>query len=653
MRPSLFLRAALPALCVSLCGPVFAGFAGTETYLAAVGNPAGSGGSQFYADVWVTDVGASSVTFTFQFLRAGQANPSPASFSDTLSPGQTKRYSDVVGTQLHLSNVNGAARILSNGEIFVSERIYNQPAGVPLSQTAGQFFSGIPKGFSIGLGQSASLQGVYLGSGLDFRYNYVLLETSGSACTVHVQALDSAGSLLGGSDFPLQPYEHLLLSAGALAPSASSSNARLVASVTSGSGTALFAGSQVANGGPQDQSGFEMSFRDSLLGSAGVTSLNGLTGAVTLTAGTNVSFGGSGNNIVINASGGGGGSLTAPLTLTNGGSSATLAAPDAAVHGEVKLGGQPFVSGELASLGTGFDFGVLGATVSADQGTAGVHGSEGGGSGTEPVFSSGVWGDSANGIGVYGSSSHASPSGNNANSGVYGTGVIGVGGNALIAAGSPTTFSFGAQGTAYTAGDVRIGVYGAASGTPSSYAGRFDGNIEINGTVHTSGAVVRFDHPLDPENKYLYHSLVESPDRMNIYNGVLQLDARGEGVVQLPDWFQSLNQDFRYQLTAVGAPGRDLYIAEEVRDNQFKIAGGAPGLKVSWQVTGIRHDAYAARNPLPVEAEKPEGERGLYLHPEAFGQPIDKGVTYRTLSVILPESELRKIREQSEKPPQK
>ncbi len=223
----------------------------------------------------------------------------------------------------------------------------------------------------------------------------------------------------------------------------------------------------------------------------------------------------------------------------------------------------------------------------------------------------------------------------------------------MIGAGSPTTFSFGVQGTAYTAGDERVGVYGYASGTSLSYAGRFDGDIEVNNHVITSGTVVRLDHPLDPEGKYLYHSSVLSPDMMNIYNGMVLLDSKGEAVVALPDWFQSLNGEFRYQLTPVGAPGRDLYVAEEVQNNQFKIAGGAPGLKVSWQVTGIRHDAFAEQNRTPVEAEKPEGERGLYLHPEAFGQPIDKGVTFKRLSAILPESELKKIREQAESPASK
>ncbi|MGH9440841.1 MAG: hypothetical protein ACRD16_01050, partial [Thermoanaerobaculia bacterium] len=379
----------------------------------------------------------------------------------------------------------------------------------------------------------------------------------------------------------------------------------------------------------------------------------GLTGAVTLSAGSNVTFSGSGNTLVINASGGSGGSLTAPLTLTNGGMSATLAAPSFAVRGAATLGSQPFVAGELASLDTEFDFGVLGVTVSVDQGTSGVHGSEGGGSATEPVFPSGVWGDSANGVGVYGSSSHASDSGNISNSGVYGTGAIGVAGNSVLAAGSPTTFSIGVEGLATTAGDERIGVYGSALGSAASAAARFDGNIEINGTVHTSAAVVRFDDPLDPENKYISHSVVESPDRMNIYNGMVRLDSKGEATVAMPEWFEAVNEEFRYQLTAVGGPGRDLYVADEVQNNQFRIAGGTPGLKVSWQVTGIRHDAYAARNPVSVEAEKPESERGLYLSPEAFGQPIEKGLMFKTLSAILPERELKKIREQSEKAAEK
>jgi len=106
---------------------------------------------------------------------------------------------------------------------------------------------------------------------------------------------------------------------------------------------------------------------------------------------------------------------------------------------------------------------------------------------------------------------------------------------------------------------------------------------------------------------------------MNMYNGVVILNDKGEAIVKLPDYFEALNGDFRYQLTAIGAPGPNLYIAEEVSNNQFKVAGGKPGAKVSWQITGVRHDAYANAHRIRVEEDKPLAERGHYLHPELFG----------------------------------
>jgi hypothetical protein len=84
----------------------------------------------------------------------------------------------------------------------------------------------------------------------------------------------------------------------------------------------------------------------------------------------------------------------------------------------------------------------------------------------------------------------------------------------------------------------------------------------------------------------------------------------------MPDWFDALNRDFPYQLTPIGAPGPNLYIAEEISGNRFKIAGGKPGSKVSWQITGIREDAYANAHRVQVEEEKPANERGHYLYPE-------------------------------------
>ncbi|HEY0605610.1 MAG TPA: hypothetical protein VGD58_21990, partial [Herpetosiphonaceae bacterium] len=143
------------------------------------------------------------------------------------------------------------------------------------------------------------------------------------------------------------------------------------------------------------------------------------------------------------------------------------------------------------------------------------------------------------------------------------------------------------------------------SSSASSYAGIFVGNVSISGNLAKSSGSFKIDHPLDPANKYLYHSFVESPDMKNIYDGVVTLDDKGAAIVTMPGWFDALNQDFRYQLTSMGAPGPNLYIAEEIKGNSFKIAGGTPGQKVSWQVTGIRHDAYANAHRIPVEQNKP------------------------------------------------
>jgi hypothetical protein len=112
---------------------------------------------------------------------------------------------------------------------------------------------------------------------------------------------------------------------------------------------------------------------------------------------------------------------------------------------------------------------------------------------------------------------------------------------------------------------------------------------------------------------------------MNIYNGIVTLGKDGSAVVTLPDWFEALNREFRYQLTCIGgfAP---VYVAKKVDGNRFKIAGGKPGMEVSWQLTGVRKDAHAEANRIQVEEMKPVAERGSYLYPEAFGKSAEKGV---------------------------
>jgi hypothetical protein len=164
----------------------------------------------------------------------------------------------------------------------------------------------------------------------------------------------------------------------------------------------------------------------------------------------------------------------------------------------------------------------------------------------------------------------------------------------------------------------------------SSGDGYFAGNLSVTGKVSKGSGSFKIDDPLDPANKYLSHSFVESPDMMNVYNGNVVTDRYGRATVELPEYFESLNRDFRYQLTVVGKFAQAIVATEigatKIGNNRFVIRTSKPSVKVSWQVTGIRKDAYANANRIPVEEEKPEGERGYYLHPEVFGQPASKGI---------------------------
>jgi len=190
-------------------------------------------------------------------------------------------------------------------------------------------------------------------------------------------------------------------------------------------------------------------------------------------------------------------------------------------------------------------------------------------------------------------------------------------------AGGATNNSYGVRAEANGSGH---GVY--AKGNNGAKAGTFIGNVDVTGSISKGGGSFKIDHPLDPENKFLFHSFVESPDMMNVYNGNAVFDATGEVEVELPDWFEGLNREFRYQLTCVGgfAP---VYVSEEIESNRFTIAGGNEGLKVSWQVTGIRKDPWAEANRIPTEVDKAPADRGSYLHPEARGLPTERGLYHQ------------------------
>jgi hypothetical protein len=287
-------------------------------------------------------------------------------------------------------------------------------------------------------------------------------------------------------------------------------------------------------------------------------------------------------------------------------------------------------SGNYGTLGSAWD-GVYGAHTNGNFGqmgddTYGVRGH----SGTGP----GVYGESQSDEGVFGVQSGSG------NYGYLGTSNYGAFGESVDQYGvrGISSTSYGIYATSGTSTAVR----GIRTGG-GDYAGRFSGNVEVTGTLSKGGGSFKIDHPLDPENKYLYHSFVESPDMMNVYNGNAALDGNGEAWVELPAWFEALNRDYRYQLTAVGAPAPNLHVAEKIANNRFKIGGGAAGMEVSWQITGIRRDPFAEAHRIPVEADKPAGERGKLLYAREYGRPESMGVEYAEMQKM--EEELRAVKE--------
>lgn len=292
-------------------------------------------------------------------------------------------------------------------------------------------------------------------------------------------------------------------------------------------------------------------------------------------------------------------------------------------------------------------WGVQGVSES-DRGVIGFSKTSGGVQG-ESVSSTGVAGFSTDSFGLQGSSEHnrgvvgfgkdaAGVQGQSENSvGVVGISMKTRGVEGLGVTVGVTGFSEGQVGVGGLS-KTGFGLFGGCEDTASCRAGQFNGHVSVAGLIFGGVKAFRIDHPLDPENQYLNHLSVESSEMKNMYDGVIVLDSQGEAVVRLPEWFEALNRDFRYQLTCIGgfAP---VYVSEKIRGNRFKIAGGTPGLEVSWQVTGVRHDAFALAHPIPVEEAKPAADRGYYLYPKLYGRPSREGILWRGHEDLLEQLE--------------
>ncbi len=202
----------------------------------------------------------------------------------------------------------------------------------------------------------------------------------------------------------------------------------------------------------------------------------------------------------------------------------------------------------------------------------------------------------------------------------------------------PASIALAGSANSTSASATSIGVYGRNQSTgANSFAGLFDGRVHVSGLLSKSGGSFKIDHPLDPAHKTLSHSFVESPDMLNVYNGNITTDANGSATVVLPDWFEALNENFRYQLTVIDeADFARVRVEHGVEHNRFSIRTDRGGVLVSWQVTGVRKDAWANAHRIPVEEEKQGELRGRYLNPIENGASAELGISALALPAATP-----------------
>jgi len=217
-----------------------------------------------------------------------------------------------------------------------------------------------------------------------------------------------------------------------------------------------------------------------------------------------------------------------------------------------------------------------------------------------------------------------------------GAGLSGVGGSpgaSAIASGGIGVVAIGGAGTSTEPAGTGINASaGTNKGGGAGLAGYFGGDVDVAGNLTVTGTVsaetknFKIDDPLDPANKYLVHTSVESPDAEDVYNGNITTNANGYATVHLPAYFDALNIDPRYQLTVISSNGWMARVVKPVSNNEFEIQTDDPGVTVSWQVTGTRNDPYSRSVRGPAQQWKPAADRGKYLYPAGYAQPASRAI---------------------------
>jgi hypothetical protein len=211
-------------------------------------------------------------------------------------------------------------------------------------------------------------------------------------------------------------------------------------------------------------------------------------------------------------------------------------------------------------------------------------------------------------------------------------GGIGVLGQAGISGGT----GVGVRGENVNANNASNAVEGVTNGSGAgimgqgTLAGLFNGNVHVTGNLTVDGTKTGFhiDDPRAPATRTLSHTPVDT-DRLSVqYTGNVRTGRDGRASVRLPGYATAIAGDWRYELTPIGTFGQAI-VEREVARGVFVIRTQHPFTKVSWMVTGIRHDPQALKDPIVVVQEKRAAQRGHYLDPSLYGHSASSAAVAR------------------------
>jgi hypothetical protein len=294
--------------------------------------------------------------------------------------------------------------------------------------------------------------------------------------------------------------------------------------------------------------------------------------------------------------------------------------------------------GYIGVFGVGTDTGVYGT------GFYGVYAS-GTSYGSVSYGPTGVYGSGSD-YGTYGYGGPVGAYGNGTVNGVKGVGhtaVLGLGtymgvrgnGPSIGVQGDSPYVGVWAQGGDYGLNAVATKTVGQNYGAFCQTASAAGYALWVNGRSATTGTKsFVIDHPLDPENRLLNHFCKEAPEPMNTYSGNIVTDQHGYATVQLPEYFESINKDFRYQLTVLdgGDDFVQVKVSKRIQGNHFTLRTSKAGIEVSWQVEGVRNDRWVQQRGFKTEEPKSAAQKGKYLEPSLYGHAPDKGIHFMNMN---------------------